>query len=81
MINVDARKEGSRHEKREKNNGLRRQFQTLHTFFLLNECNDKDFYLRIFGHKITETKKGAKNAPIVLPSTAMFSCFNRPKKQ
>ena len=30
---------------------------------------------------MTETEKGAKIAPFVLPSTAMFTCFNRPKNK
>ena len=32
-------------------------------------------------NKITETKKGGKITPIVLLSTAMFTCFNRPKNK
>ena len=45
---------------------------------------DKDFCLRIFGQlekKITETEKGAKIARFVLPSTTMFTCFNRPENK
>ena len=62
------------------------QFQTIHSHFSfsLNECDDKDFCLRIFSqpeNKITETKKGGKITPIVLLSTAMFICFNRPKNE
>ena len=37
------------------------------------------FCLRTCGqpeNKVTETEKGAKIAPIVLPSTARFICFN-----
>ena len=39
----------------------------------------ENFWLRI--KKITEMEKGAKIAPFVLPSTAMFTCFNRPKNK
>ena len=81
--NVSVREVGSR---KKNNAGLRRQFQTIHThfFFSLNECDDKDFCLRIFAqpeNKILETKKGGKITPIVLLSTAMFTCFNRPKNK
>jgi len=51
-------------------------------FFLFNECEDEDFCLRNFRqpeNKITETEKDAKIAPIVLPSTAAFTCFKRLK--
>lgn len=42
------------------------------------------FCLRTCGqpeNKVTETEKGGKIAPIVLPSTARFICFNRPKNK
>ena len=81
--NVSAREVGSR---KKNNAGLRRQFQTIHTHFSfsLNECADKDFCLRIFAQpeqKIIETKKSGKITPIVLLSTAVFTCFNRPKNK
>ena len=38
----------------------------------------ENFWLRI---KSLKWKKGAKIAPFVLPSTAMFTCFNRPKNK
>lgn len=66
---------GSRHEKKDekkKKHSLGRQFQTIQTiFFLLSECDDKDFCFRIFGqpeNKITETEKGAKIAPFAFNS-------------
>ena len=72
--NVSAREVGSR---KKNNTGLPRKFQTIHTHFSfsLNECDDKDFCLRIFAkpeNKITETKKGEKITPIVL---LFLSCF------
>ena len=42
------------------------------------------FCLRTCGqpeNKVTETEKGAKIAPVVVPSTARFICFNRPKNK
>ena len=84
---VCNKRERARHEKK---GGKRRFAQAIpndsHTFLFipLNECDDKDFCLRIFGqpeNKIIGTKTGAKIAPIVLPSTAMLTCFNRPKSK
>ena len=56
-----------------KPDGLRRQFQIIHTHFSFSliECDDKGFCLRIFAqpeNKITETKKGGKITPFVLLS-------------
>ena len=75
VTNVIAREVGSRHEKkgREKKRRLAQAIlnhsHSFFFFFSLNECDDKDFCLRIFDqpeNKITETEKSAKIAPIVL---------------
>ena len=80
--NVSARVVGSR---KKNNTGLPRKFQTIHTHFSfsLNECDDKDFCLRIFAkpeNKITETKKGEKITPIVLPFLSCFLQWNNWRK-
>ena len=66
-----------------KNDGLNKQVQTSHHFFFHSPNAVMNiFCLRTCGqpeNKVTETEKGAKIAPIVLPSTARFICFNRPK--
>ena len=67
----------SRHKKngiRDKNNGLRKQFQTSQTYFLRSPAAN-------WRKKITKTEKGTKIARFVLPSTTMFTCFNRPENK
>ena len=54
------------------------------TFLHINRALMNATRVRIFGqpeNKITETEKCAKISPIVLPSTAVFTCFNRPQNK
>ena len=78
-------RESFRKKKGTKNDGLNKQVQTSHHFFFHSPNAVMNiFCLRTCGqpeNKVTETEKGAKIAPIVLPSTARFICFNRPKNK
>ena len=85
--NVSARKVGSRFEKKKRNKKRRfKQASPNKSPFFFHSPNAvmNIFCLRTCGqpeNKVTETEKGAKIAPIVLPSTARFICFNRPKNK